>query len=31
MIGRGYRFVVLGSDAGLIGAAASGMLKAIRG
>jgi 4-hydroxy-2-oxoheptanedioate aldolase len=31
MIGRGYRFVVLGSDAGLIGGAASGMLKAVRG
>jgi 4-hydroxy-2-oxoheptanedioate aldolase len=31
MIERGYRFVVLGSDAGLIGAAASGMVRAIRG
>jgi 4-hydroxy-2-oxoheptanedioate aldolase len=31
MIGRGYRFVVLGSDAGLIGGAAAGMVKAIRG
>jgi len=31
MIERGYRFVVLGSDVGLIGGAAAGMLKAIRG
>jgi 4-hydroxy-2-oxoheptanedioate aldolase len=31
MIDRGYRFVVLGSDAGLIGGAAAGMVKAIRG
>ena len=31
MIARGYRFVVLGSDAGLIGGAAAGVVKAIRG
>lgn len=31
MIARGYRFVVLGSDAGLIGNAAAGMVRAIRG
>lgn len=31
MIARGYRFVVLGSDAGLIGGAAAGMVRAIRG
>ena len=31
MIARGHRFVVLGSDAGLIGGAAAGMVKAIRG
>ena len=31
MIARGYRFVVLGSDAGLIGGAASAMVRSIRG
>jgi len=31
MIGRGYRFVVLGSDAGLLGSTAAAALKAIRG
>jgi 4-hydroxy-2-oxoheptanedioate aldolase len=30
MIQRGYRFVVLGSDAGLIGGAAQRMVQAIR-
>jgi len=30
MIARGYRFIVLGSDAGLIGGAARAMLQAIR-
>lgn len=30
MIARGYRFIVLGSDAGLIGGAAANTLKAIR-
>jgi 2-keto-3-deoxy-L-rhamnonate aldolase RhmA len=31
MIARGHRFVVLGSDAGLITGAASRMVQAIRG
>lgn len=31
MVGRGYRFIVLGSDAGLIGGAATSMMRAIRG
>ena len=30
MIGRGYRFVVLGSDAGLITGAAQRMVRAIK-
>jgi hypothetical protein len=30
MIARGYRFVVLGSDAGLISGAAQRMVQAIR-
>ena len=30
MIARGYRFIVLGSDAGLVGGAAQRMLQAIK-
>jgi len=30
MIARGYRFIVLGSDAGLIGGAAQRMVRTIR-
>jgi hypothetical protein len=30
MIGRGHRFIVLGSDAGLISGAAQRMVQAIR-
>ena len=30
MIGRGYRFIVLGSDAGLLAGAAQPMVQAIR-